>query len=65
MVNELNVKEKMPTSGSVKKLLSSCMDMELMERILFSLSDALSEQLPDCFLPRQMLPESVEHPLWI
>ena len=33
MVNELNVKEKMPTSGSVKKLLSSCMDMELMELI--------------------------------
>ena len=29
---------------------------------MFSLSDPLSEQLPDCFLLRQMLPESVGIP---
>ena len=35
MVNELNVKEKMPTSGLVKKVVIFCTGMELMEQIYF------------------------------
>ena len=49
MVNELNVKEKMPTSGSVKKVVIFLHGYGADGADLFSLSDPLSEQLPDCF----------------
>ncbi len=49
MVNELNVKEKMPTSGSVKKIVIFLHGYGADGADLFSLSDPLSEQLPDCF----------------
>ena len=49
MVNELNVKEKMPTSGSVKKVVIFLHGYGADGADLFSLSDHLSEQLPDCF----------------
>ena len=49
MVNQLNVKEKMPTSGSVKKAVIFLHGYGADGADLFSLSDSLSEQLPDCF----------------
>ena len=49
MVNELNVKEKMPASGSVKKVVVFLHGYGADGADLFSLSDPLSEQLPDCF----------------
>ena len=49
MVNELNVKEKMPTSGLVKKVIIFLHGYGADGADLFSLSDPLSEQLPDCF----------------
>ena len=49
MVNELNVKEKMPTSGLVKKVVIFLHGYGADGADLFSLSDPLSEQLPDCF----------------
>lgn len=49
MVNELNVKEKMPTSGSVKKVVIFLHGYGADGADLFSLSDPLSDQLPDCF----------------
>ncbi len=49
MVNELNVKEKMPTSGSVKNIVIFLHGYGADGADLFSLSDPLSEQLPDCF----------------
>ncbi len=49
MVNELNVKEKMPSSGSVKKIVIFLHGYGADGADLFSLSDPLSEQLPDCF----------------
>ena len=49
MVNELNVKEKMHTSGSVKKVVIFLHGYGADGADLFSLSDPLSEQLPDCF----------------
>ena len=45
MVNELNVKEKMPTSGSVKKVVIFLHGYGADGADLFSLSDPLSEQL--------------------
>ena len=50
MVNELNVKEKMPSSGSVKKVVIFLHGYGADGADLFSLSDPLSEQLPDCLL---------------
>ena len=49
MVNELNVKEKMPTSGLLKKVVIFLHGYGADGADLFSLSDPLSEQLPDCF----------------
>ena len=49
MVNELKVKEKMPTSGSVKKAIIFLHGYGADGADLFSLSEPLSEQLPDCF----------------
>ena len=49
MVNELNVKEKMPNSGSVKKVVIFLHGYGADGADLLSLSDPLSEQLPDCF----------------
>ena len=49
MVNELNVNEKMPTSGSVKKVVIFLHGYGADGADLFSLSEPLSEQLPDCF----------------
>ena len=49
MVNELKVKEKMPTSGSVKKAVIFLHGYGADGADLFSLSEPLSEQLPDCF----------------
>ncbi len=49
MVNDLSVKEKMPTSGSVKKVVIFLHGYGADGADLFSLSDPLSEQLPDCF----------------
>ena len=49
MVDELNVKEKMPTSGSVKKVVIFLHGYGADGADLFSLSEPLSEQLPDCF----------------
>ena len=49
MVNELNVKEKIPSSGSVKKIVIFLHGYGADGADLFSLSDPLSEQLPDCF----------------
>ena len=49
MVNELNVNEKMPASGSVKKVVIFLHGYGADGADLFSLSDPLSEQLPDCF----------------
>ena len=48
MVDELNVKEKMPTSGSVKKAVIFLHDMGLMEPIYFQVS--FVGQLPIAFL---------------
>ncbi len=49
MVNELNVNEKMPTSGSVKKVVIFLHGYGADGADLFSLSETLSEQLPNCF----------------
>ena len=49
MVNELNVNEKRPTSGSVEKVVIFLHGYGADGADLFSLSDPLSEQLPDCF----------------
>ena len=49
MVNELNVKEKIPSSGSVKKIVIFLHGYGADGADLFSLSEPLSEQLPDCF----------------
>ena len=49
MVNELNVNEKMPTSGSVKKVVIFLHGYGADGADLFSLNEPLSEQLPDCF----------------
>ena len=49
MVNELNVKERMPNSGLVKKVVIFLHGYGADGADLFSLSDPLSEQLPDCF----------------
>ena len=49
MVNELNVKEKMATSGSVKKVVIFLHGYGADGNDLFSLSDPLSEHLSDCF----------------
>ena len=49
MANELNVNEKMPTSGSVKKVVIFLHGYGADGADLFSLSKPLSEQLPDCF----------------
>ena len=49
MVNKLNVNEKMPTSGSVKKVVIFLHGYGADGADLFSLSESLSEQLPDCF----------------
>ena len=49
MVNELAVKEKMPSSGSVKKVVIFLHGYGADGADLFSLSDSLSEYLPDCF----------------
>ena len=49
MVNKLNVNEKMPTSGSVKKVVIFLHGYGADGADLFSLSEPLSEQLPDCF----------------
>jgi len=49
MVNELNVKEKMPTSGSVKKVVIFLHGYGADGADLFSLSDSLSGHLSDCF----------------
>ena len=49
MVNDLNVKEKMPTSGSVKKIVIFLHGYGADGADLFSLSDPLSEHLSDCF----------------
>ena len=49
MVNELNVKEKIPSSGAVKKIVIFLHGYGADGADLFSLSEPLSEQLPDCF----------------
>ena len=49
MVNELNVNEKRPHSGSVEKVVIFLHGYGADGADLFSLSDPLSEQLPDCF----------------
>ena len=49
MVNELNVKERMPSSGLVKKVVILLHGYGADGADLLSLSDPLSEQLPDCF----------------
>ena len=49
MVNELNVNEKMPSSGSVKKVVIFLHGYGADGADLFSLSEPLSEQLPNCF----------------
>ncbi len=49
MVTELNVKEKMPASGLVKKVVIFLHGYGADGADLFSLSDPLSEHLPDCF----------------
>tara|TARA_Y200000002_G_scaffold62577_1_gene47715 strand:+ start:832 stop:1494 length:663 start_codon:yes stop_codon:yes gene_type:complete len=49
MVDELNVKEKIPTSGSVKKVIIFLHGYGADGADLFSLSEPLSEQLPHCF----------------
>ena len=49
MVNELNVKEKIPSSGLVKKIVIFLHGYGADGADLFSLSEPLSEQLPDCF----------------
>ena len=49
MVNKLNVKEKMPTSGLVKKVVIFLHGYGADGADLFSLSDPISEQLSDCF----------------
>tara|TARA_Y100001968_G_scaffold313538_1_gene337841 strand:- start:440 stop:1102 length:663 start_codon:yes stop_codon:yes gene_type:complete len=49
MVSELNVKEKIPSSGSVKKIVIFLHGYGADGADLFSLSEPLSEQLPNCF----------------
>ena len=63
MVDELNVKERCPTSGSVKKVVIFLHGYGADGADLFSLSEPLSEQFPHCFLPLLMPLENVEHHL--
>ena len=66
MVNELNVKEKMPASGSVKKVVIFLHGYGADGADLFSLSDPLSEQLPDCFFCFARCSQKVWRiPFWI
>ena len=49
MVEKLEVSEKMPTSGKVKKIVIFLHGYGADGADLISLSDPLSQQLPDCF----------------